>query len=133
MENPTGATTTLDGLLLSETLGGRPLDSVIVVDDLLIRERSGPLLDDDQNRIVKKGRNNLKIQIGDDPSSTLVDFILLLLDRPWLVHIRHIPRSQNLVADKVVALCRGFSFESMIFDLVPVELAELVRQEVAAS
>ncbi|KAL4284044.1 hypothetical protein GQ457_16G010840 [Hibiscus cannabinus] len=60
---------------------------------------------------------------------SLVDSILLLLARPWSVHICHIPRSQNLVADKVVALCRGSSFGSMIFYSVPVELAELVRQE----
>ncbi|KAK9036222.1 hypothetical protein V6N11_078231 [Hibiscus sabdariffa] len=62
---------------------------------------------------------------------SLVDSILLLLDRPWSVHICHILRSQNLVADKVVALCRGSSFGSMIFDSVSVELAELVRQEAA--
>ncbi|KAK8491672.1 hypothetical protein V6N11_050107 [Hibiscus sabdariffa] len=63
---------------------------------------------------------------------SLVDSILLLLAHPWSVHICHIPRSQNLVADKVVALCCGSSFGSMIFDSVLVELAELVRQEAAA-
>ncbi|KAK9037092.1 hypothetical protein V6N11_022014 [Hibiscus sabdariffa] len=63
---------------------------------------------------------------------SLVDSILLLLARPWSVRICHIPRSQNLVADKVVALCRGSSFGSMIFYSVPVELVELVRREAAA-
>ncbi|KAK8498337.1 hypothetical protein V6N11_000286 [Hibiscus sabdariffa] len=63
---------------------------------------------------------------------SLLDSILLLLACPWSVCIFHIPRSQNLVADRVVALCRGSSFVSMIFDLVPVELAKLVCKEATA-
>ncbi|KAL4384089.1 hypothetical protein GQ457_15G019500 [Hibiscus cannabinus] len=60
---------------------------------------------------------------------SLLDSILLLLACPCSVCIFHIPRSQNLVADRVVALCHGSSFVSMIFNLVHVELAELVYKE----
>ncbi|KAK8633689.1 hypothetical protein V6N13_014528 [Hibiscus sabdariffa] len=60
---------------------------------------------------------------------TLVDSILLLLARSWSVCICHIPRTQNLVADRVVALCRGSPIVSMTFDSVPIVLAELVHKE----
>ncbi|KAK8564373.1 hypothetical protein V6N12_036498 [Hibiscus sabdariffa] len=60
---------------------------------------------------------------------SLVDVILLLLGRPWSVCIHHIPSTQNLVADKVVALCHGSSIGSMTFDFVHVAFTELVRKE----
>ncbi|KAK9003017.1 hypothetical protein V6N11_060590 [Hibiscus sabdariffa] len=68
---------------------------------------------------------------------TLVDSILLFLARSWSMCSCHIPRTQNLVADRVVvdrvvALCRGSSIVSMMFDSVPVALVELVRKEAAA-
>ncbi|KAK8604426.1 hypothetical protein V6N13_099368 [Hibiscus sabdariffa] len=41
-------------------------------------------------------------------------------------------RTQNVIADRVVALCCGSSVVSMTFDSVPVALTELVHKEVAA-
>ncbi|KAK8705331.1 hypothetical protein V6N13_048935 [Hibiscus sabdariffa] len=51
---------------------------------------------------------------------------------PFEVCICHIPRTQNVVVDRVVALCRGSSVVSMTFDSVSVALAELVRKEAVA-
>ncbi|KAK8993833.1 hypothetical protein V6N11_008048 [Hibiscus sabdariffa] len=62
----------------------------------------------------------------------LVDSIFLLLAHSWSVCICHIPRTQNVIADRVVALCCGSSVVSMTFDSVPVALTELVHKEVAA-
>ncbi|KAK8605513.1 hypothetical protein V6N13_102291 [Hibiscus sabdariffa] len=39
---------------------------------------------------------------------------------------------QNMVADRVVALCRDSLSSSMVFDSVPAALAELVRKEVVS-
>ncbi|KAK8524957.1 hypothetical protein V6N12_029808 [Hibiscus sabdariffa] len=60
---------------------------------------------------------------------SLVDTIHLLLTRSWSVSICHISRMQNMVADRVVALCRDSLSGLMVFDSVPVALAELVRKE----
>ncbi|KAK8984554.1 hypothetical protein V6N11_047775 [Hibiscus sabdariffa] len=64
---------------------------------------------------------------------SLVDSILLLLARSWSMCISHILRYQNLVADRVVALCRGSFIVSMTFASVPVALAELVCKEAVSS
>ncbi|KAK8529368.1 hypothetical protein V6N12_060150 [Hibiscus sabdariffa] len=41
-------------------------------------------------------------------------------------------KMQNMVADRVVALCRDSLSSSMVFDSVPAALAELVRKEVVS-
>ncbi|KAK8973658.1 hypothetical protein V6N11_044630 [Hibiscus sabdariffa] len=63
---------------------------------------------------------------------SLVDAILMILARQWTVFVRHITRDQNLVADRVVALCWDPSIGSRDFDLVPDALNDLVRKEVEA-
>ncbi|KAK8530105.1 hypothetical protein V6N12_060861 [Hibiscus sabdariffa] len=60
---------------------------------------------------------------------SLVDTIRLLLTRSWSVNICHISRMQNMVVDRVVALCRDSLSSSMVFDSVP---AALVRKEVVS-
>ncbi|KAK9028524.1 hypothetical protein V6N11_025680 [Hibiscus sabdariffa] len=60
---------------------------------------------------------------------SLVDVILMILARQWIVSIWHITRDQNLVADRVVALCRDPSIGSRVFDLVPDAFNDLVRKE----
>ncbi|KAK8486350.1 hypothetical protein V6N11_046818 [Hibiscus sabdariffa] len=47
----------------------------------------------------------------------------------WTVSIRHITRDQNLVADRVVALCRDPSIGSRVFDLVLDALNDLVGKK----
>ncbi|KAK8524956.1 hypothetical protein V6N12_029807 [Hibiscus sabdariffa] len=60
---------------------------------------------------------------------SLVETIHLLLTRSWSVSICHIFRMQNMVADRVVALCRDSLSGPMVFDSVPSVLPELVRKE----
>ncbi|KAK9035403.1 hypothetical protein V6N11_077445 [Hibiscus sabdariffa] len=70
--------------------------------------------DNSEVSLILQGRS---VALG---GCSLVDYILLLLARPWSICICHILHSQNLVADRVVANCRGSSFVSMTFDSVPV-------------
>ncbi|KAK8542577.1 hypothetical protein V6N12_015170 [Hibiscus sabdariffa] len=58
-----------------------------------------------------------------------VDTIRLFLTCSWSVNICHISRMQNMIDDRVVALCRDSLSGSKVFDSVPATLAELVRKE----
>ncbi|KAK8601238.1 hypothetical protein V6N12_051079 [Hibiscus sabdariffa] len=86
-------------------------------------------------KTVKMETDNLdvaRILLGSSDalaSCSLVDAILMVLARKWTVSIRHITRDQNLVADRVVTLCRDPSIGYRVFDLVPDGLNDLVRKE----
>ncbi|KAK9010241.1 hypothetical protein V6N11_036754 [Hibiscus sabdariffa] len=55
-------------------------------------------------------------------NTLLVEDILKLIARPWIVHIRHINRSKNKVADTLAALSRDKAIDEEIFEKPPNEV-----------
>ncbi|KAK8556281.1 hypothetical protein V6N12_002691 [Hibiscus sabdariffa] len=60
---------------------------------------------------------------------SLVAIIVELLTRNWIVQVQHIFRENNMVIDRVVALCRGGPVGVVEMSQVPRSFFDLVQKE----
>lgn len=52
-----------------------------------------------------------------------------MLDRPWVVHLRHIPRSKNVVADCLAKLIHSTLAHLTVMEVPPQSVRELLLRD----